>query len=104
MDGHFSHQRKAGEAGRAVSRVLFSDDKDGSLRVHVKLEGATTARICRALEGRNRVETGESGKWVAIFHTNVKPEKPTVSQPRLSCVSWLRSSRLAHYFHVRSIR
>jgi hypothetical protein len=56
---------------------MFSDEKDVIVATYkVKLEGTYDGKDASGIYNAGTVWKQENGKWMAIFHTNVKPEKP----------------------------
>ena len=57
---------------------MFSDEKDVVVATYqVKLEGTLDGKDMSGVYNAGTVWKQENGKWMAIFHTNVRPEKPS---------------------------
>ena len=57
---------------------MFSDEKDVVVATYqVKLEGTLDGKDMSGIYNAGTVWKQENGKWMAIFHTNVRPEKPS---------------------------
>jgi hypothetical protein len=56
---------------------MFSDEKDVVVTTYrVKIEGSYDGKDLSGTYNAGSVWKQENGKWLAIFHTNVKPEEP----------------------------
>ena len=60
---------------------MFSDEKDVVVSTYkVKIEGTYDGKDASGIYNAGTVWKQENGKWMAIFHTNVKPSRSAAEE------------------------
>ena len=60
---------------------MFSDEKDVVVATYkVKIEGTYEGKDMSGVYNAGTVWKQENGKWLAIFHTNIKPSRSAVEE------------------------